>query len=451
MASMYAALFSAWCFATVVSAQTCLPSWTALSGGNPDGQITSLCVFNEGTGPALIASGWFTSAGGVAANHIAKWDGQHWSPLGGGLNVPAGWMVQFDDGSGPALIVTQQGLNDAGGAPVQGIAKWSGGAWHSFPTYLSGTYCPNLTVQNINGVQTLFARAWGLIRYDGGVWNAVLLTPPFYIEPSSTVAAANLDGQNFVFLGGSTNPGHSEPWPTHPYAIYPFDGTTWTAMGLGAFMFSVGPKGPYYTSGWVTTIGGARQNGHSYAWVTGTFHYVGGIGTTANGVARWSPSTGWSSVGPGIGGVESIIEFDDGRGPSPYFGGSFTSPSGVLRVSANSTYEALGTGVNGTVHALAVFDDGSGAALFAGGTFTQAGGGVAPFLARWGGTPCYPNCDGSKTPSGCPSLNVADFNCFLERFTSGDLRANCDNSSEAPVLNVQDFTCFLQRYSTGCP
>jgi hypothetical protein len=60
---------------------------------------------------------------------------------------------------------------------------------------------------------------------------------------------------------------------------------------------------------------------------------------------------------------------------------------------------------------------------------------------------CYANCDGS---TAAPLLNVADFTCFLTRFSSGDPWANCDASTQAPVLNVQDFSCFLQRYSAGC-
>jgi murein tripeptide amidase MpaA len=61
---------------------------------------------------------------------------------------------------------------------------------------------------------------------------------------------------------------------------------------------------------------------------------------------------------------------------------------------------------------------------------------------------CYPNCDGSTT---APILNVNDFTCFLQKFSTGDTYANCDGSTSAPVLNVSDFTCFLQKFAAGCP
>lgn len=60
---------------------------------------------------------------------------------------------------------------------------------------------------------------------------------------------------------------------------------------------------------------------------------------------------------------------------------------------------------------------------------------------------CYPNCDGSRV---APILNVADFTCFLNRFSAADPYANCDGSTQPPTLNVSDFTCFVNAYSAGC-
>jgi hypothetical protein len=61
---------------------------------------------------------------------------------------------------------------------------------------------------------------------------------------------------------------------------------------------------------------------------------------------------------------------------------------------------------------------------------------------------CPANCDGSTL---YPVLNVADFTCFLTRFSAGEAYANCDCSTTAPALNVSDFTCFLQQFAGGCP
>jgi hypothetical protein len=61
---------------------------------------------------------------------------------------------------------------------------------------------------------------------------------------------------------------------------------------------------------------------------------------------------------------------------------------------------------------------------------------------------CYANCDGSTSP---PILNILDFNCFLNKFASGDPYANCDGSTTPPVLNILDFNCFLNKFAAGCP
>jgi hypothetical protein len=61
---------------------------------------------------------------------------------------------------------------------------------------------------------------------------------------------------------------------------------------------------------------------------------------------------------------------------------------------------------------------------------------------------CYANCDGSTI---APVLNVLDFNCFLNAFSTGAAYANCDGSTVPPALNVLDFNCFLNRFAAGCP
>ncbi len=61
--------------------------------------------------------------------------------------------------------------------------------------------------------------------------------------------------------------------------------------------------------------------------------------------------------------------------------------------------------------------------------------------------PCYANCDGS---TGSPLVTANDFQCFLDRFASGDPYANCDGSTGSPTLTSNDFQCFLNRAAAGC-
>ncbi len=45
------------------------------------------------SGSTLYAGGWFTTAGGTAANYIAQWNGSSWSALGSGMSNPVGVLA----------------------------------------------------------------------------------------------------------------------------------------------------------------------------------------------------------------------------------------------------------------------------------------------------------------------------------------------------------------------
>jgi hypothetical protein len=119
---------------------SCPPAWSATFGGQPGlGASTAfaLAAFDDGSGPALVAGGDFTSAGGVSANRIAKWNGASWSALGSGMNDTVEALAVFDDGSGPALYAG--GLfTTAGGTAANRIAKWNGASWSALGSGMNG-------------------------------------------------------------------------------------------------------------------------------------------------------------------------------------------------------------------------------------------------------------------------------------------------------------------------
>jgi hypothetical protein len=115
--------------------------WTALGNGSRS-RVAALAIFDDGRGggPALYAGGRFTDAKGQEIDKIARWDGQEWTALGEGLsggNVVA--MTVFDDGRGPALFVGG-GFSHAGGHLTPSIAKWDGERWWPVGGGLSGPY-----------------------------------------------------------------------------------------------------------------------------------------------------------------------------------------------------------------------------------------------------------------------------------------------------------------------
>src|SRR6185503_20944601 len=96
------------------------------------GNVYALAI----SGGDLYVAGRFTSAGGVEASHIAKWDGNSWSALGSGVNSDV-----F------ALVVSRSDLyvggtfTNAGGVLANNIAKWNGSSWGALGSGLSGRGC----------------------------------------------------------------------------------------------------------------------------------------------------------------------------------------------------------------------------------------------------------------------------------------------------------------------
>jgi hypothetical protein len=103
--------------------------------------MSALAVFDDGSGPALYASGCCLAAG---ANTV-KWNGTTWVGVANNpLGVHPTALQAFDDGTGPALFAA--GVN-FGTSPVVAIAKWNGNDWKTLGGGVSGGY--------LNGVNCL--------------------------------------------------------------------------------------------------------------------------------------------------------------------------------------------------------------------------------------------------------------------------------------------------------
>jgi hypothetical protein len=84
---------------------------------------TAMCVYRGD----LYVAGEFTHAGGRQVNHIARWDGNAWYPVGAGLSgerpmVHA--MTVYRD-----HLVVAGTFEGAGGQPAANIAMWDGSYW----------------------------------------------------------------------------------------------------------------------------------------------------------------------------------------------------------------------------------------------------------------------------------------------------------------------------------
>jgi hypothetical protein len=390
-------------------------SWTALGSGVTEGtnstRIFALAVLSNGD---LAAGGNFTTADGVAAKNIARWNGSSWAPLSpaSGLSscvyafaaLPSGDLVMGGD------------FTTAAGVTVNRIARWNGSSWSPLGSGVSagtvGTFVETLSVLS-NGDLVAggnFTAAGGvaannIARWDGSSWS------PLGSGMNGTVRALTVLPNGDIVAGGN----FTTAGGVAANRIARWNGSSWTALGSGV------NEGPNGTSIFALAV---LPNGDLVAG--GDFTTAGGV--AAIRIARWNGSS-WAPLGSGMNGrVYALTVLPNG---DLVAGGFFTTAGGV---SANriarwngSSWTALGSGVNeGTVtfiFALAVLPNGN---LVAGGDFTTAGGVTANNIARWNGSSWAPlgsgmNSRGVYALAALPNVDLVAGGTFA---TAGGLPSN---------------------------
>lgn len=305
-------------------------SWTALGGGvsrtNPlhTSEVNAMLV----SGDNVYVAGYFDRAGNTPANSIARWDGQEWHPLGSGFQSPYEEVRSFAMYKGDLYAAGQ--FTSAGGVPANSIARWDGASWSAVGSGLNA----------------------GAIVFALAVKEGVL------------------------FAGGSIETAGGN----EVHNIAQWDGAAWTPLGPGVS----GPVTALAVSGSDLYVGGAFTN-------------AGGV--EANSVARWDGAS-WSPVGEGtlaaghvyLGGLTLGVILALATHEKEVFMATFSEPShvAVLRWNGNSWSSPEGSGIGGAriepvwgwrppvVWSLAILDN----ELFLGGDFESAGGKASPMLAR---------------------------------------------------------------------
>ncbi|MCC6678281.1 MAG: hypothetical protein IT436_14170 [Phycisphaerales bacterium] len=243
--------------------------WSPLSTGI-DNDVYALTTYDpDGTGPApplLVAGGYFNTAGGAAANHIAAWDGARWSPVGTGFDSAVDALTTYDpDGAGPApsVLIAGGGFAAAGGAAANYIAAWDGTRWSPLGTGMSNgvlaltTYDPDgagpappLLVaggyfSTAGGVKVNFIAAWDGTRWSplgtgmdeiSGAASEVHALTTYDPDGAGPALDSLFAGGDFLRVGGGVSayiaewyrplpcpPGSQSPWPNQVDAPCPAD------------------------------------------------------------------------------------------------------------------------------------------------------------------------------------------------------------------------------------
>ncbi len=348
--------------------------WSALGTGMNNGfsssEVSAIVV--DGFGNVYVG-GNFTTAGGVPANNIAKWDPNTstWSALGSGVNGYVNALAV--DGGG--TLYAGGGFTIAGGNPANHIAKWdpATSSWSPLGTGMD------------NDIRSL--AFYGGNLYAGGDFTTADGNPVNYIAKfdlgSSTWSALGLGMSNLVnvlafddsgnlYVGGNFGTAYNSSG--NPVAntdmIAKWDPTTstWSALGsgMGAPVISIAFDG------------------------SGNLYVGGSFNSTPKYIAKFDPTTStWISLGSGMNGNVLKLLCD---GSNLYAGGWFTnaydsSGNPVANTGyiakwdlTTSTWSALGSEITDTVISFAF--DGPGD-LYVGGQFSILDGSSTNYIAKW--------------------------------------------------------------------
>ncbi len=423
--------------------------------GNLDSWVVAMQSFDDGSGDALYACGFFTTADGIPVGGIAKWDGLQWSDLDGGMNLGGvRTLAVFDDGTGPALYAGGD-FSTAGGVPASNIAKWDGSSWSPLGSGVAGgsggVY--NLHVYDDGSGPGLYAGGWfetaggittnGIAKWDGSSWSA-LGAGVGVLGGEAVIWFETFDDGigDALYVGGEFTSMNGQP----ATGLAKWDGSAWTNFTDLADVDRQVVWG-------MTTLGDSL-------YVSGQFDSADNI--TVGNIARWDGST-WSPVGDGMDSfVEAVTTFNDGGRERLAAAGWFTQADGkpVNRIASwacigepvfNAQPENLLLDSVPTVATFEVSASGEptidyqwrkdGTALVDGGAISGA---TTPLLEIAAG----PEHIGVYDCVATNALGMATSQSALLAFRSNRCPADFDGDGS---LTIFDFLAFQNAFAAGCP
>lgn len=359
-------------------------TWSTVGSGGMSDWVYASTVYNGD----LIVGGKFTAAGGVNADHIARWDGSAWHPLGLGVNGKVNALMVMN-----GLLYVGGEFTSAGGIPMNFIATWNGNNWSnnlgdmssivtSFAVYNNKLIAAGYFT-DADGIPVNYITQYGNTGWEplgSGVFGTQGQVMALEVYNNELIAGG------FFTSAGGVSANHVAKW----------NGTTWSALGSG-----------------ISNIVYTFTNYKGNLIAGGLFLSAGGV--PANHIASWNGSS-WSAMGGGMSGTfyQYVFALKEYNG-NLIAGGYFTHSDGVqtngIAKWNDTNWSAVGCGMfyPGNVygsHTFCVYNN----QLIVGGLFQSAGCVGAAHLASYYEPPINLTLSVTGTKTDCLTNNTGKIN-----------------------------------------
>lgn len=348
-------------------------TWRPAPGARGDGlglegSGSAMVAYDDGSGPGIVVSGFFTAAGGdETIARMARWDGQSWSTVGDSFSTAASDLAVFDAGDGPRLVASVGQSLQAGPTVINGVAVLDGNTWGGLG---GGTDGPVFTL-------TEHDDGSGPALYAGGRFTVAGQTPASYVArwdgKAWSAVADGLDGDVYdltVYDDGSGVALYAtgEFGAAFGHArIVRWDGTSWSTLGLS--------YPPVDTLGLRVFDDGTGPELYAFR---SSFE-------DQETVLRWD-GTQWLPLGKLQGIIWTLEMFDRGQGPELFAVGSLSLGDGVhggLARWDGTNWVDQSRLLDGAASVALVLEDSSSSVLFVAGNFRNAEGAFSSGIGRY--------------------------------------------------------------------